>query len=159
MEVNMKRKIVLLMLLILLMCSIAFAGFRVGDGWKPITFSSGMFHGGGGANWIVNQVPPTFIYKDLGDTVMLTIRMQPEYVTPAAAQLVIELPNDMPLPIDHMVTGLCTLYMGPNWDRLVAQYEMYAGGWIVIWPLTGMFPENKFPQGNIGVSLQLFYRY
>jgi hypothetical protein len=155
----MKRIVLLLMSILFLFSIPAFCGFRVGDAWQDIPFFQGQFRiAGQGDGWNVTQAPPLFQYKDVGDTVFVVIRMQPEPVSDYASALVITFPESMPVPVNNFQTGICAIYLGANWDRSYAMYEVYSTG-VVIWPITGMYAENKFPITSIGVSVEFTYRY
>lgn len=150
-------RILAVLCMISLLCMPVLAEFRVGDSWQPIPFFAGQFHiSGQGGGWGVTVAPPVFLYKDLGDTVLIDISMTPQPISEATTALVIMWPDSIPAPIDNMRVGLCALKVAGQ--KTLAHYELYPTG-LVIWPITGMFPENKFPYGSIGVSLQLEYRY
>lgn len=158
----MKRYSIGFVILLVCLSTFLFAGFRVGDEWKPIPFFGGQFHlQGMGGGWSVTEAPAVFKYKDIGDTVFLDIVMVPTATTEDSTQLIIQLPESLPAPADPWQIGQCMIWHGVNYERIPAICELYSNRAIVIYPMPGMFPNDKFPADSVagyGVHIHLFYR-
>jgi len=150
------------MLLAVMLCLSAFsvAEFRVGEAWQPIPFNSSMFYlGYGDGTWVFFETPGVFQYKDLGDTIVLKIGTISGGGTTGvdARQLVINLSYAIPVIPGPAATqtGTCTVLIG--WDKYPATFDIYPGGGIVIWPMKGVFPNDLFPAGSVGVFIETTY--
>ena len=161
----MKSKILAIGLFLVLLCGTAFGQFRVGDAWQDIEYTSGMFYLGYGAgSWYYNQAPPVFRYKDIGDTIFVDIEMSTggAQTQADALSLVVNLTNKVPPPTTTQV-GIMTVNIGSPTQRVPAVYEFYTDGKLTIWPMSGYFPDNKWPKQDypekIGIFVQFSYKY
>jgi hypothetical protein len=158
---NMFKNIVIVMAMLIVFASLSFGQFRVGGPWTPIPYQSGNLRANEpSATWyIAANGPEVFQYKDLGDTIFVDIEVQTGFIWVPAGQLIISMPG-LPQTADNLQLGLCVIETASQ-GRAYAHYEIY-GGYIpafVIWPITGMFPNDQFPAGNIIVSIITQYRY